>query len=745
MTLFFTLLVVFSTSFGLFKIKSNFSVRTWLDQDGVQIQRLNEFEYDFGSEESIIIQIYNPQGIFNKDSLKLVSEITEKLYFAPEVLRVNSLSNYNWVESRSNESSEDEIEIDSFIDPSFLDDPTYINSLKKKVPNDKVIVGSLVSEDLTYTLIQAFLKPEGKKSRDYNSIMRKTREIVSEIHLPKGNQVAYLGTVTINDEFEKAAVGDLVLIFPIVSIIVYFILFWFYRSPWIPLAPFLVLGITITTSFSIMGHVGILFSNLSSVIPAILVGIGFADCIHVITSYAFYLNNYSEKIALKKSLLKNFYPTLLTTITTSIGFLSLVSAGIRPISDLGIVAATGVFCAWIFTFLILAPLLAIYLPRIELKKQSRIPIFFFVKKFKMGISLCFFILVFFGLYLSSKNTINNDHFSYFSKESAVYQTYVRYKEKMKAARLIYFVADSGEKDGVKNPEFVKKLDSLKTWALKTGYIENVHTLADLIKRVNRSLHNDSEEHYKIPDSRKGIAEILFFYTLGLPSSDDLNSLNSFNGQKTKLTFSWNIEDTATALKKSNEIVRKGKELGLNIRAGGLSPIYNSLNNLIVKTFANSMKWTFLLIFILMLIYLKDFKLAIISMAPNLIPLIIGGGVLYLMGDFVEIGSVTVCSICMGIAIDDTIHFLVNFKNNFGKSKSTEMAIKETIEHTGFALVITTIVLLVSFGLFIFTDYMPNRNFGFYSSLVLLVALLTDILLLPVILIFTSSNNPKLLK
>lgn len=733
------LIAIFGT--GVTKLSANFSPRLWPPENGKVIQNLNQFEKMFGSDETIVVTVLNKNGLFNKETLNTIHEITEALYLAPDVVKVNSISNFNWVESRIVEG-EDEISISPLYTIEDLDSKNHLEKIKNNVANDPNLIGLYVSKDLTYTLIQAALKPHPEGNRDYSFLVKEAKKKVAKVSLPQDVEIDYSGIVTINHEYKEAAVGDLIYLLPLVNLFVFFVLFWFYRSAWIPLAPFTVVGLTIFVAFAFQGHLGIVFSNLSSVIPAILIGIGFADCIHILTSYGLYLKKEENSVALKKALVKNFNPTLLTTVTTSIGFLSLTLGDVRPIRDLGLSTAFGVWVAWLLTYFIFAPFLAIVKPKINLKEHSFINFFPLIKRFKYAVIATFIIGTVVCFNLALKNQVNNDPISYFADDSPISRVYRLFTSKMEAGRVIYFVADAGESNGVKNPEFLNGLTKLKNWAMQTDHIKTVYTVEDLVKRVNKSLNNDLPNEYRIPDSQRAVSDVLLFYNMGLPNSDDMDSFLTTDGRYAKLTVMWDLEDTVAAKKASKEFIEKANEFGVKIYEGGLSPIYNSLNSMIVTTFSESMKWTIISIFILMLFYLRDLKLTILSMAPNLMPLIFGGGILYLKGDFIEIGSVTVCSICMGIAIDDTIHFLVNYSRNKKKYNNVDIAVKETLDHTGFALIITTIVLVISFGLFMFTDYVPNKNFGFYSSLILVAALITDLFFLPASLLATSKASYK---
>ena len=176
-----------------------------------------------------------------------------------------------------------------------------------------------------------------------------------------------------------------------------------------------------------------------------------------------------------------------------------------------------------------------------------------------------------------------------------------------------------------------------------------------------------------------------------------------------------------------------EELDLNILITGREYLYNGMNDYVVESYFTSIAITIVLITILMMFILKSFVLGLISMLPNLVPLIFGAGSIYLSGKNIDVGIVLVSSICYGIAIDDTIHFLLDYKRKAGSGEKLRDIFKEVLDGTGTALTTTTFVIVISFSVFWFARFIPNYNFGVFSSLILTIALITDFLLLPSLL------------
>ena len=178
-------------------------------------------------------------------------------------------------------------------------------------------------------------------------------------------------------------------------------------------------------------------------------------------------------------------------------------------------------------------------------------------------------------------------------------------------------------------------------------------------------------------------------------------------------------------------------IDLDIFITGKIKLYQKINDTIVSSLTKSMMIALIAITLFISLILGSFKLGLLSLIPNIIPLIFGGASLYLLGNYIDSGVVVVLSVCLGIAVDDTIHFLTNYLEGQEKGLSLKDNLKEIFHGTGNALIITTVILFFGFGIFSFSNYIPNSNFGILSAIILSSALILDLFLLPVLIIMTD--------
>ena len=729
------------TGFGITKIKTNFSVKVWLDQNDQRIHDLEEHEATFGSSDTIDVIIYNKKGVFNKETIQTIQNFTEDMWQVRDVVRVESLTNANWIDT-----VEDDINIIPFLDEEVSLDKTTLEDKRLLAVNDEQLRNNSVSRTGKVAYIRSFLRVY-KKNPAYKQIVSEVESIAKKYET-EDIKVHLSGIAYINESLSRASDRDMKMVFPIVVLLLIIILAFFFRSPLAVVYPFALIGVTIVATFGLEGHLGLEFNNILSAVPAVLIAIGLADAVHVLISYRHNIifENEDNVTAAIHSLKKNFIPTVLTTITTTIGFFSLMTAEIRPIHDLGMLSGLGTMLAWVFTYFFIGPILKyINFPKKKINEDiSELSFLYnFAYKYKTPINICLPILAVSMAIYGSQNIINADPVEYFDDSTPVKKTFNLMRKEFGGSRAIEMVFDSEKNEGIKDPEFLKKADELISWIEQNDKVVRVNSLVQIIKKMNQTLHEGQKKYYAIPNSRREIADQLFLYTLGLPEGMDLKNQLSLDNRKFRVIVLWDINDTMNAIKGTTAIMKKAKEIGIEVYEAGQSPIYNRINDLVVATFFSSMSISIPMIFLIMLLVFKDLKLALLSLIPNLFPLATASGIMYLNGDEINIGNVIVFSVCLGIAVDDTIHFIANYKLKKSRGMPGIEALKSTLAQTGKALVLTTLMLVLGFGMFVIGEFVPNQKFGIYCAVILVLALVADLILLPAILLATENDEEEL--
>ncbi len=753
LAIFFLILIILLP--GALQIDSSYTPRMWFAKDHQQIINLNDFEKEFGNDQRSVIGFYNPKGIFNNESLAVLHDLTDGMWKVADILRVESLVNHSNISAQG-----DDLDIQPFLGDAKKEyTQDELDDLKSRALSDDVIPDYYVSNDGTYALIFGFLKPAFEKDPDYEKIVKGTRDLIHQYQdaIP-GTKIFLLGDSTANEAFREVAKADNFRIMPFMFGIIILILTWLFRNTLAVVMPLLLCYASIGVTYGMLGWSGVVYNSMLAAIPGILLAICLADAVHIMMSFFHFMSeDNAPKEALVKSLHKNFKPTLMTSITTSVSFLTISFTEIIPVKDLGLLSCFGTMMAWLFTYIFVGSTLSLFHNRFKdvssknisslvssnkkdkASSQARAWTLVIVRRSGLIIGISS-ILTLGALYLSTKNEVNSDPLKYFTTDVPLRAAYDFSSTKLNGLRGAEMVVDSGKNEGVKDPEFLKRMKNFETWLLSQPEVTHTKSITQIISKLNRVLNGNDPAKEVIPDTQEEVAGLLFLYQMGLPQGMDLNNQISLDNKETRFRLLWKIETSAESTEMINRILAKAPEFGLKVRAGGNLPIYTAVNQLIVESFFWSLIGALLFVSFLILVIFKDPLVALIAMLPNVLPMIFGGALMVLMGVYVDIGTSMVIVVCLGIAVDDTIHFIANYK--FYRDQGFEIpdSIEKTFSITGKALVVTTILLVAGFGSFAFAEFVPNRTFGILCAQILVFALVIDLTLLPALLIKIRSRK-----
>jgi predicted RND superfamily exporter protein len=526
------------------------------------------------------------------------------------------------------------------------------------------------------------------------------------------------------------------LLFTFLSLVLYGL----FRSIKVVIMAVTIISITNTFVYAIIGLLGFQIENMLSIVPLITLTICLADIVHIYMTYQKEMNLNSGKLAsIKTSIKDNFVPTFLTSLTTGVGFFSLFNSKLVPVSNMGIMSGIGVFIAWILS-ISLFPVFLSFTKESKYKKSKILikadfkKLVVFSKKYQGIVLGLFFMMTIIGTYIGTQNKINTDPITFFKEGTQIRKATDFIISKVGAVTGPEIIIHSGYREGVLEPEFLKKVDSFGAWLKENKYTDRTISIVDLGKEIYKKLNNDDPKFYKIPDSKKELIDLIFDNRDALKGTMNLNSRVSNDFESIRFSLLWSLTETRSSLDRLDIITKKAKEMGLSMNITGKNALYLKMNDHVVNTFFTSIGAAIISISILMVILFKSFKFGFIAMLPNLVPLSFIMGIMTVSGIYIDIGTALVCSVCLGIAVDDTIHFMINYYRERKKGLSIEDSLESVLNHTGKALMVTSFILVIGFGFFMLSQFIPNIKFGFLCSLTLLIALVTDFVLLPAVIL-----------
>jgi hypothetical protein len=488
------------------------------------------------------------------------------------------------------------------------------------------------------------------------------------------------------------------------------------------------------------------------ILPSFILAVGVGDSIHLLTIY--YRNcllGKNRETALVEALEHTGLAMFFTSMTTAAGLCSFGQSDILPIANLGLFAAAGVMFAFLYTVFLLPALITLCTKESAgLGSQQSNPqhrIFDAIVDFSIRLSkhypvqilLVSAVVIVASLVSASQLGFSHNPLVWLPDSSSVKQATAEMDKRMGGTIPIEVVIDTGLKDGLKDPVTLKRIDQVLNDMLEyqTPQISVGKTLSlvDMIKETNQALFSNDPKEYRIPDDRELIAQE--FLLLEASGADDLFQLVDSQYQVARITLYIPWIDALYFAAFVDEVEGRFKQaLGqtMYVESTGLIPLLARTLGAIMNATALSYFIAFVVISLMMMALLSSVKYGLLSMIPNLLPITLALGLMQYTGAPLDMFSMLIGSIAIGLSVDDTVHFMHGFRRELARHGDAAKAVADTLHTTGRAMLSTSIVLSCGFFVYLLSDMSNLTNFGLFTGLCIIVALLADFWLAPAMMI-----------
>ena len=512
----------------------------------------------------------------------------------------------------------------------------------------------------------------------------------------------------------------------------------------------LVVIFTFLIVLSIQVLLGFKLNNFTANVPVFVVAIGIADAMHLLWIYTMArkkgMNNHES---IHYSVQKNFLAIFLTSITTSVGFASLGISAVVPIQTLGIATASAALLAFVLTMLFVPAMLAILNPNIKpdekIQGANNHPVAVWYTHFLqrnakviLTSSIIVFIILGAGIF---KANVDSNTVKYFKEEFPFRVAVNEMQNKLTGPMSYEIIVDSQVKDGIKNPEFLRTVEKFYGEFYET-YPDTRHisSLLDVIKTFNEVMDGSKT----VPDSQDLVAQYLLLYSLSLPQGMEINDKMDIDERLLRVSASMNLVETSKDLEMINWVENWWEETPYSATVNGQTVMFAHMQHDVTATLIESITLAVVLISIIMLIIFRNWRMLPLFIVPNVLPIALVVGVMGWLKIDIDMGVAIAGAIIIGVAVDDTIHFMVKYIEARKRGDNLEDAMKYVMSYAGSAIIFTTIVLSLAFLVFVFSDFNPNYHFGVVTASALVIAVLVDLVALPALLMIIDKKEKSLL-
>lgn len=565
------------------------------------------------------------------------------------------------------------------------------------------------------------------------------------------------GSPVITDYLKRAMQKDMMRFTTIAILTIATLLFLLFRRLSGVALPLLTVLLSVISTFSLMALTGTPLKLPHVILPSFLLAIGIGASVHLMAIFYKFYKEGDKTSAIKTALGHSGLPITMTGLTTSVGLASFARAKLAPIAELGQFASIGVLISLLFT-LLLVPALIYVIPvkpvegaDKEGKRNTMDRVLQRCGDFAVDNRL---VVVVFAILLAAfsiagifRLEVTHHVLQWFPEDSEIRQNTELIDEKMKGTLAVEVVIDTREENGLYEPAILKKIEHLGDRLMnyeseqKNMFVGKTLSLADMLKEINQALNENKEEYYRIPDDQRLIAqEFLLFENSGADDLEDMvDSLFSITHLTAKVP--WN--DSVAYIDFNNYLVNAvdetfGDEVDITIT--GIIKIMMDTIIAMMQSTIESYAVAVIVITILMILLIGNIKMGFLSMIPNLTPIIITLGLMGWLNIKLDMFSMLIGSIAIGLAVDDTIHFFHNFRRYYDKTGDVKRAVENTLTTAGRAMLVTTLVLATGFWIFMAATMQNLFYFGLLTGITLVFAFLADLIIAPALLAIVTRDK-----
>ena len=740
-------------------LKFSYSEANLMPKDHPFNLAYDNFVNVFGEEGNLLIIAVNDSSLFKKNNFNSWIELSQSFKNKKEVNNVIHVGNIPII---SKDKIKKEFTVDSILNNSFKSDykvQEFKNILFQDFPFYENILFNKKSET-----IQTAIYLDKKVVNNIERI-----EFINEDFIPlieefeketnldvKISGMPYIRTMNAQNIMDE--IGKFVVIAIIVTIFIFFFFFRSYRATLITLS---VVVTGVMWALGILGFLEFEITVLTALIPPLIIVIGVPNCIFLINKYQHEVKKHGNQArSLQRVISKIGNATLMTNITTACGFATFILTDSQILKEFGTVASINIMVIFILSILLI-PIIYSFLPLPKKKHLNHLNndwlntfVGFLsntVKKKRILVFIISILCLCISIIGINKIEISGNLIEDMPKKSGFVKDIKFFEKEFKGILPLEIMIDSRRKNGMIRLGNVKRMNDFHEHILRIPELSSPISIVNLSKFIKQSFYNGNPEYFQLPSSQ----ENTFISTYVKNSDLNIGENNSYineNGQIARITTmigeidTERMEGIEASLIKGIELYFPSERFDVTLTGKTLG--YLKGTKFLIKNLLISLFLAILLISLMITYLFRSYKMVIISLVPNILPLLFTAGVMGFFNIPIKPSTILVFSIAFGISVDDTIHFLVKYRqeliaNNWKIRKSVFASLRET----GISMFYTSIVLFFGFSVFMTSSYGGTIALGGLVSTTLLFAMLANLVLLPSLLISLekSISNKKDLK
>lgn len=727
--------VAFAPSANITKIDNDLTA--WFSVDDPIYKDYARFRDEFGGTRTLIIAIEAPtrEQLLSAEGFALVEDLSSQIEKVQTVQRVSSLATATVIDALPASASDD----------GGLDVRRLFKDLGTRTPaevgaralDDDLLRGDLISADGTVTAIVVFFD-EARIDDVRGAVLTEIEGLVAA-RTPKTFKAHLNGSLEITEAYNRVTLDNQRVFTPPIFLVTMLAIYFLFRSWKKTVLTLVAVFISILWTLGLYSLMGFSYNVLSSMLVPLIVVLAIADDVHILQHYDHERRHGSREHAFKSTVANLFAPLLGASGTTALGMLSLCTTSIVAVRQFGFGSAVGVMVDFLIS-IVLVPTMLVWLDEVT-AEAPQVTWFtapmrwigrFSVRRAK-GVMVGATLITLIAGYGLTRLHVDTNHINFFAKSHPL-STSAEVIDTKLAGIYNFQVLLEGPPDSVKQPDTLRRMDQLSRELEKLPYVRKVSSMVDYVKRVNRELNDDAADSARVPDDAAVIAQELFVFGLADEGRVELERVAASDFSKAQIS----VKLASMSSDLVFEQIHVAEQRAAAIFAGsavtptvtGSGRLFSTLDHYLVVSQISSFATAFVTVFAVIFVIFRSWRFGLLAIIPNLFPVLAVFGVMGWTGISLNVATIMLASVALGVVDDDTIHFISRFRRDTAAGMTSEEAIEEATAHEGRASLTTAIINSMAFAVLALSEYRPTAWFGGLLGLTMLVAFLAEIFILP---------------
>lgn len=690
---------------------------------------------EFPNDE-LLIALFSGGEIYSRETLASLDQLSQELEKQPLVDRVFSVTNVDHIAA-----TEDGFAVERLVDPDQFDERTS-SEWRERVLSDRFAPRWLASKDGQVLAIVVRVK-QLDESRQRVAIEEFVYEAAQKLGL-RDRLVAVAGPVALDAAEYRSMIQDSVMFTPLVVFIGLELLLWVVGRINPVLIGAVAMSTVVVACVALIAAVGQPYTLVTTMVPTLLAAYTVANLLHLYAALQRMRNagfRRPRRVVYAVRLVHK--PAFFNLLSTLAGMVSLLLVPIPPVQVFGLVCAFGAVMIYGVIFYLVPPLLVAFDKGPWPKSSAG---FAWTKRIsyglaRIGIRYAGTVVAVIGLGVGLaapqilKVHVETDLLKFFDAEHSLSKSTKLIEERLVGVGALEIVADGSGRDAFKNASNLQQLKTLQTWVESMPEVDRAMSMADLVEEMNWAFHGEDPTYRVVPDNSKLLSQLLLIY-----DGKDLGELVNGEYQRARIVLNLNVHganEIRAVIDKIKAHVSLNPYPGLRLDFAGFGRQFADQQELLVTGQLHSFSGAFGQIFLIMLVLWRSLPSAVISMLPNLAPLTFVFVLMGTLGIYLDMATVLIASILLGITVDDTIHFFHQFRERRDKGFGVTFSLARSIDASGRAVVAISLLLVSQFLLLVGSHFQPTAHFGILAATGLLAGQIFELLLLPALIVLWS--------